>query len=237
MRTATMGPLTCRLAGGADREGGGDGPLVVLCHGFGAPGDDLVGLWRVFDVPGDVRIAFPEAPIALPSPFPGMESRAWWPIDMVALERAIASGEMRDLTGQEPPELEAARDALVGTLDALESTLAPSRLVLGGFSQGAMLALDLALRTERPLAGLCLMSGSYLAAEKWAPRMATRAGLPVFQSHGRRDPILPFLLAERLRDDLVAAGLPVRFHPFAGAHEIPPGVVDDASAFLRDVLR
>ena len=52
MKTISFGGLSCRLVGGADREGGGDGPLVVLLHGFGAPGDDLVQLWRVIDAPG-----------------------------------------------------------------------------------------------------------------------------------------------------------------------------------------
>ena len=46
MRTTTLGQLTVHLTGGTDREGGGDGPLVVLLHGFGAPGTDLVPLWR-----------------------------------------------------------------------------------------------------------------------------------------------------------------------------------------------
>ncbi|HJK95733.1 MAG TPA: hypothetical protein RMF84_00850 [Polyangiaceae bacterium LLY-WYZ-14_1] len=233
MRIAELGPLTCRLAGGVDREGGGDGPLVVLCHGFGAPGDDLVGLWRLFDVPSETRFAFPEAPLSLPSPFPGMEARAWWPIDMVALERALSSGATRNLMDQEPPELADARGALDAAVTAMVAELQPSKLVLGGFSQGSMLALDLALRTDRELAGLCLFSSSYFAAASWKPRMAARAGLSVFQSHGRQDPILPFSLAELLRDDLRAAGLEVAFAAFEGPHGIPPEVVASASAFLR----
>ena len=55
MRTLELGGLECRVVGGSDREGGGDGPVVVLLHGFGAPGDDLVPLWRVMDVPRGTR--------------------------------------------------------------------------------------------------------------------------------------------------------------------------------------
>jgi predicted esterase len=62
MREERFAGITVRLTGREDRQGGGDGPLVVLMHGFGAPGTDLVGLWRVLDVPGNVRFAFPEAP-------------------------------------------------------------------------------------------------------------------------------------------------------------------------------
>ena len=63
MRDETFGGLRVRLTGGPDRQGGGDGPLVVLMHGFGAPGNDLVPLARVLDVPREVRFAFPEAPL------------------------------------------------------------------------------------------------------------------------------------------------------------------------------
>ncbi|MBW2687113.1 MAG: hypothetical protein JRE19_14540, partial [Deltaproteobacteria bacterium] len=62
MREERFAGITVRLTGGEDREGGGDGPLVVLMHGFGAPGTDLVGLWRVLGVPSSIRFAFPEAP-------------------------------------------------------------------------------------------------------------------------------------------------------------------------------
>jgi len=48
-------------------------------HGFGAPGTDLVGLWRVLDVPSDVRFAFPEAPHEIPGMF---GARAWWMLDL-----------------------------------------------------------------------------------------------------------------------------------------------------------
>ena len=69
-----------------------------------------------------------------------------------------------------------------------------------GFSQGAMISLDLALRSERPLAGLALMSATMLCASEWTALMPRRAKLPVMQSHGRVDPLLPYELAEKLRD-------------------------------------
>ena len=50
MRIEQWGGLTVRIAGGIDRKGGGDGPVIVLMLGFGAPGDDLVALHRVLDV-------------------------------------------------------------------------------------------------------------------------------------------------------------------------------------------
>src|SRR6185436_178336 len=92
MRVERIGELTVRITGGVDREGGGTGPLVVLLHGYGAPGTDLVGLWRELRVPREVRFAFPEAPLALDLGMPGFEGRAWWNLDLPELERAFATG-------------------------------------------------------------------------------------------------------------------------------------------------
>lgn len=227
MKTMQAGDLTVRVAGGEDREGGGGGPLVVLLHGYGAPGTDLVPLWRELSVPRAFRFAFPEAPLALP--FGG---RAWWHIDLAALEAALHSGDARSFGDTMPDGAAQARAAVERCLDELEATLSPSHLVVGGFSQGAMLSCDLALRSDRSLAGLALMSGTLLAEPEWAERMPARRGLPVLLSHGRADPLLPFARAERLRDLLGAAGLPVRWVPFHGGHGIGGSVLEELATFL-----
>jgi hypothetical protein len=51
------GPLQVVSVGGTDRQGGGDGPAILLCHGFGAPAEDLVPLARVIDVRASSRCA------------------------------------------------------------------------------------------------------------------------------------------------------------------------------------
>ncbi len=231
--------MRVRITGGTDREGGGDGPVVVLLHGFGAPGTDLVPLWRELAVPAETRFVFPEAPLELE--FEGGlelgDARAWWLIDMQKLEAAVLGGELRDLTRDVPEGMSDARALVSDMLDAVERELHVdgSRVVLGGFSQGAMLALDIALRTERKLAGLVLLSGTLLAEDEWLPLMPRRAGLPVLQSHGRMDPLLPFSIAEMLRDRLTTAGLAVRFVAFNGGHEISGSVLDELGRFVARV--
>jgi phospholipase/carboxylesterase len=235
MKTETFGGLSVRLCGGSDGDGGGDGPLVVLLHGFGAPGDDLVPLWRVIDAPKETRFAFPAAPIALSSMGFMGDSRAWWEIDMVRLQMDLMSGNLERLARETPDGIAEARAKVLSMLDALTTLLSvpPERVVLGGFSQGAMLSTDVALHTHRPFAGLVLLSGTVVSSGEWLPRMPARAGLPVFESHGTHDPILPFVGAERLRDALTSAGLPVEFHAFRGQHEIPQPVLTKLSAWLR----
>jgi phospholipase/carboxylesterase len=230
-----FGGLDVVLTGGTDRQGGGRGPLVVLLHGFGAPGDDLVSLHRVLAVPPGTRFAFPAAPVELGA-FGYGDARAWWMIDMMKLQSAMARGDVRDLTKDVPEGLSSARLLVDAMLDELTEKLGPSHVVLGGFSQGAMLSADVTLRSTRPLAGLVLLSGTMIAEAEWKPLMAKRAGLPVFQSHGQSDAMLPFSIAERLSKELGTAGLKTRFVPFRGGHEIPPPVLDGMNAFFGDVL-
>jgi phospholipase/carboxylesterase len=235
MKEIELAGLTVRLAGGVDREGGGEGPLIVLLHGFGAPGDDLVPFWRVLDAPPGTRWAFPAAPFALEGQGQH-DSRAWWMIDIERRLTAAERGELDALSQEVPPGLADARARITAFLDAIESRLKPSKTVLGGFSQGAMLACDVALNTDRPLAGIALLSGTLLAAREWAPLASRRRGLPVFQSHGMRDPLLPFAYAEKLRDLLQGGGLDVTWAPFRGGHEIPDGVMRALGQWIRSVL-
>ncbi len=235
MKKTRIAGLDVVLAGGDDREGTGDGPLVVLLHGFGAPGDDLVSLARVMRVPRGTRFAFPAAPLETHM-MAGFDSRAWWHIDVLRMQQAMERGEARDLVRGEPDGLTEAREAMDAFLTELRRALAPSALVLGGFSQGSMLTMDVALRTSQAPDALVLLSSTLLAEDVWVPRMKALAGKPVFQSHGTQDPILPFAVAEHLKNQLVAAGARVTFVPFRGAHEIPPPVLDELCTFLEPVL-
>ena len=134
-----------------------------------------------------------------------------------------------------PAGLAEARAQVLALLAEVQTRFAvpADRIVLGGFSQGAMLAVDVALHRATPPAGLILMSGTLIAASEWQPRLASLAGVPIMQSHGRQDAILPFGVAEVLRDKLIAAGAVVDWRPFSGGHEIPGQVIDAATALLR----
>jgi len=226
-----LGPLRVHAAGGSDRHGGGDGPAILLCHGFGAPGDDLVGLAQGVDAGAGVRWFFPEAPLTLP-----WGGRAWWPLDMERIEAMQRRGDPRALAGETPDGLAPARAALEATIAALETERGVTRdkLLLGGFSQGAMITTEVALHADRPFAGLVGLSGNLLSSERWA-EAAQRSGpsLHAFLAHGRRDPLLPFAGAEALRVLLEKAGASVTWVAHGGQHEIPPPVVTGLGAFAR----
>lgn len=236
VRREKIGGLTVRIAGGSDGEGAGDGPLVILLHGFGAPGDDLVSLAEAMNAPHGTRFLFPEGPLSLNLGFG--DARAWWIIDMNKIAQDRAAGRLRDPRTEVPKGLTPAREQVLALLDEVERRLDvdPARTVIGGFSQGAMLACDVVLRTSRPFAGLVMMSGTLLCRQEWEPLMPARRGLPVFQSHGTHDDLLAHQFAEELRDGLTVAGLTVEWTSFRGGHEIPEPVVRRTGSFLRKVL-
>jgi phospholipase/carboxylesterase len=236
MREEQIGGLRARITGGTDGKGGGRGPLILLLHGFGAPGDDLVPLADALNVPAGTRFVFPEGPLSL-SFGPG-DARAWWLIDMARIAQDRAAGRVRDLSQDIPKGLAPVRETMLAFLKEIEQKFGadPKKTVLGGFSQGAMLSCDLILHTDRPYAGLVQLSGTLLAQPVWGPLLPKRKGLPVFQSHGVQDEILPYVGAERLRDTLFHAGLSVEWHNFRGGHEIPRMVLQRLGLFITKAV-
>jgi phospholipase/carboxylesterase len=237
MPTTMLGPLRVRRFSKTAEPNDKPSFQIVLLHGFGAPGDDLAGLAGAIEIPTNGELIFPEAPLSL-AELTGQrgygDARAWWMIDMVRMQLAAATGTLRDLSQDVPDGLSEANEALNAMLDALAKENPEAKVVLGGFSQGSMLSLDVALRSPaRKLAGLVLLSSTILAEPEWAPLMAGRKGLPVFQSHGRSDAILPYGAAERLSKSLSAAGLEVEFDSFDSGHTIPMPTLRRLSAWLQ----
>lgn len=228
MRRERFGELSARVVGGNDGRGGGDGPVVVLLHGFGAPGDDLVGLAPYLRLPG-ARFVFPEAPLGIAG-----GGRAWWMLDMELFERR-ARGERIDRSGELPPALPAVRAQVLEMLAAIEASLGVPRrrMVIGGFSQGAMVACDATLHMDPLPAGLVLLSTTLIARDVWSERVTRLSGLPVLQSHGIADPLLEHADAVRVRDLLRDAGADVTFVEFAGGHEIDAGTLQALQTFLQ----
>lgn len=204
-------------------------PLTaILLHGFGAPGDDLVPLAQVIAAPPGTRWVFPEAPLELPGLYG--DSRAWWMLDLARIERALA-GIVEDRSDEVPDGLDDARDSVAAVVREFHAGGA-RRIVLGGFSQGAMLALDTALHLDTPIAGLVFMSGTRINAAAWRARLDRVRGMPIVMAHGTGDPLLPFGAAVALRDELRAAGADVDWIEFDGGHEIPPQVLAGVSRLL-----
>ncbi len=217
----TIGKLPCLVRPGEDEK-----LNVVLLHGFGADASDLFPLADFLDREQQWNFHFPEAPLEVPIGSM-MSGRGWFPISVRDLEQGI------DFTTLRPPGMNESRDLIYDLLFHLDS----SKVVLGGFSQGAMVATEVALENPGDVHGLVLLSGAMLDHTNWTKLSAGLKGKPYFQSHGTRDSVIPFSAARKLSDMLKTAGAEGSLLAFEGAHEIPLPVLQRTKDFLGSVLK
>ena len=237
----TLGGLTTYVVSQIP-EGQPPDLALVLCHGYGATGRDLVGLTEAIGIvkPGlasRVVFLYPAAPLDLTDagiPY----GRAWWPIDLDRLLNRPTPELLAKFRTANPEGLAESRTMFERLVQEAgeQFGLRPERFVLGGFSQGSMLATDLALRMKAGPAALCILSGALINEREWSDLARRRPPLAVLQSHGRQDPILMYPQATALRDLLTEAGHKVEFVPFDGYHEIPPVVIHRLAELLEGKL-
>jgi phospholipase/carboxylesterase len=207
------------------REDERGGIAVVLLHGYGASGTDLVPLAQAL-LQARTRFILPRAPIQLSG-----SGRAWWEMAVANRPRTVMD-EPASGGGAPSTQLAFAFRAVQGVLRTAVQRYQPERLAIAGFSQGAMLALDVALGAPPAVDRVALLSGALLvdAAARLEAPLTTRPA--VFISHGRDDQRLPFQGGERTVAALTAASFSVKFRPFDGGHEIPEALMGDLAAFL-----
>jgi phospholipase/carboxylesterase len=216
MLMALSGPSRPPVAGGPPKR------LVILLHGLGADGNDLIGLQQYWG-----RL-LPEAEFVSPhAPFPcdmapygyqwfSVQDRS--PAAMLAGVRAAA------------PLLDAYID------DELQKRgLDESAAALVGFSQGTMMSLYVGLRRARVLAGIVGYSGRLIAPDLLPTELRSRP--PVLLVHGTEDSMVPFESMEAAEAAMRAAEVPVETLACVGAdHTIDPEGLERGGRFLRQVL-
>jgi phospholipase/carboxylesterase len=178
--------------------------IIILMHGFGAAGDDLMSLAPLLDDSPATAFIFPEAPIPLES-----GGFAWAQSDQQEFKNAI----------QQVTEL----------LTELRNKHPQCRITIGGFSQGATLASNLLAGSNLGLEGVILYSPALNLIH--APTN-NDPKTTVFLAHGRTDPILPFANAEQLKDSLLEAGYQVDWQPFDGGHTLTRELLTATRNFL-----
>lgn len=186
---------------------------LVLLHGRGADEHDLLPLMSVLDPEQRLRGITLGAPLA----FPG-GGKAWYAIPRVGYP--------------DPDTFLATYAELQGFLDD-DLGLDWSRTVVGGFSQGGVMAYALGLGAERPQpAGILAMSTFIPTVDGWAPDLASRTGLHVAHAHGTQDPVIGVDFARTARMLLEGAGLPLLYREFPGAHHVDPRLLPELADWL-----
>ena len=213
----TEGPRQPPAAGGAPEQ------LVVLLHGYGADGNDLIGL-----APYLARI-LPQAYFVAPhAPEP--------------CEMAPTGYQWFGISRFDPNERERGAERAAPILNAFldrelqRHGLDESRLCLIGFSQGTMMSLHVGLRRERPLAGILGFSGMLVAPERLPQDIRSRP--PILLVHGDADEVLPVEAIFEAAQGLAAAEVAAEWHISRGiGHGIAEDGLELAAAFLQRIFK
>ncbi len=193
-------------------------PLIVLLHGSGSDERDMVGLWR--DLPDSFVVISPRAPFNHPG-----GGYVWY---------RKADGTPK------PDDLEISRKIIDLVVENAVSRFDadPKRVFLGGFSQGAVMTYEVALREPGRFRGAAVLSGIlFPSAVATKATSSELAGASFFVAHGSADPVIPFAAATSARASLAKLGVSTDFHAYPGmAHTVGPQETRDLAAWLNDRL-
>jgi phospholipase/carboxylesterase len=182
---------------------------LLWLHGLGADGYDFEPVAREMNLPASlgVRYVLPHAPHRPVTINGGYVMRAWYDIAGRSLEHRPDSEGIR-----------ASREILDKLVDReLALGIPPERILLAGFSQGGVIALEAAAHRQNAIGGVIALS-SYLAHPEQLP--AASRPLPVFLAHGTQDPVVPYPLGEASRDRLTDLGYRVEWHSYPMQHSV-----------------
>lgn len=203
--------------------GPGPFPTIIALHGFGASAHDLLGIAPLASqaVPGDeVLFLCPQGPTIV-EPSPGQRAYAWFPI--------TGGGEL------DPAALVGARGVLEGFIeDALEQyPIDRDRLVVMGFSQGGVMAYDLALgRPDRYSALIALSTWLPDQVLEGLPEDEARAALSTLIIHGTQDPMVAIDSGRESLEKLKAIGVEAAWGEYEMGHEINQNALRDLLGWL-----
>ena len=193
--------------------------MVLMIHGRGADMNDLADLAPPFDTAAGCRFVFPNAPKPF-EPYPGMALGWTWFDGWPPVHESVVES----------------RDQMLRFIDEItERYPTPEgKLIVGGFSQGALMSLDSGLRTKKKLAGIIALSGGLY--ERELPDLSVHTSLPVLIAHGTQDDVVPVTHARRARAVLENAGLDVEYHEYPMGHQVAVEEAEQVKRFIDRVM-
>ena len=197
-------------------------PFVVLLHGHGAPGHDLVGLAT------ELYAAVPDASFAvLAGPHGAGGGRTWIPNFRVDTREAVVA-KYEELIGATSNKVWARID------EARKAGVECADIVIAGFSLGGRIAAEVALRgpEDCALGGLVVMGGGGIT-EVQLPAAEGHERMRVLVAHGRKDNVVPYSVGKSTARHFSEAGHDTTILSFDGGHQIAPAVREGLAAFLR----
>ncbi len=202
---------------------------VIWLHGLGADGHDFVGILPQLNLPADhrIRFVFPHAPVQPVTVNGGMAMRSWYDIYSMSI------ADKMDLHS-----IQLSSQVLNDLIDEqIGQGIAEQNIVIAGFSQGGLIALNTALSCTKSLAGVMALSTYYPAACLEAITRPINRDIPVFMAHGRFDQVVPYSVAEASRQRLTDAGCQLEWHSYPMEHQVCMEEIEAIAGWLTDKLK
>lgn len=203
---------------------------VIWLHGLGADGNDFVSIVRELKLPDTlpVRFIFPHAPVRPVTINNGFEMRAWY--DIAQGPAGFQSNEAHIRASQKQLEQLIENEIARG--------MAAEKIILAGFSQGGVIALQTGLRYAKKLNGIIALSTYLGMPESLASEAsAVNKAIPLFMAHGEQDSMIAFHTAEASRDKLMQLGYQPEWHSYPMAHSVCMEEIEDIAAWLKKTIR
>jgi phospholipase/carboxylesterase len=202
---------------------------VIWLHGLGDSGNGFAPIVPDLKLPDElgIRFVFPHAPMRPVTSNNGMTMRAWYDITSLDFNNRADSQGVTESS------------ALVA--DLIEKEIAQGipahKIVLAGFSQGGVIALNLGTRTAHTLAGVMSMS-SYMSEPEKLNEEAHSANknTPFFVAHGTHDDVVPIFMGNTAFKVLESNGYQATWHEYAMQHNVCMQQLNDISSWLQEKL-
>jgi phospholipase/carboxylesterase len=201
-------------------------PVVITLHGLGANADDLAPLCEQLKIP-QCRFVLPDAPLSLPGYPEG--AYAWY-----------------DFQAHDHKEIEKSREYLFKVMNRFsddpnlrptpEKTKKSTPLVLMGFSQGGVMAMEAGLNYKGKVAGIISMSGYMPDPLATLTKSQAAFETPILLVHGTEDPVVPVEGSRHAAESLRQTGYKPVLKEFPMAHQITEESLQEVSRFLRQII-
>ncbi len=199
---------------------------VIWLHGLGADGSDFEPIVPELNLP-DVRFIFPNAPLKPVTINNGYVMRAWYDITSMSIDQRIDETGIHHSVSQ-------LTDLI---LHQMESGIPSEKIILAGFSQGAVIALTTGLKFEKPLGGILALSGYFPFAEQVIENAnPEKRKMPIFIAHGTEDTIVPYRIGKASYEALNTHQFFVTWHSYAMGHSVCNPEIRDISDWLKKAI-
>ncbi len=202
---------------------------VIWLHGLGADGHDFEPIVPELKIPAElgVKFIFPHAPVIPVTINGGYQMRAWYDIRNADLSQREDETGVRQSAEQVQQLIE----------HEIEQGIATDRIILAGFSQGGAIALHLATRLDKKLAGIVALSTYLTIPDKLADEKSdTNLDTPIFMAHGQQDPVVPIQRGQHSAKVLEENGFKIQWSDYPMPHAVCLEEIQALGKYIEEVL-